>query len=103
MDRQHRIVAGPDGRGHPDGYSTDFDLDVYFFHDVPPEIVAAGEPHQRPEAGEIFGSVCDFEAWPAVPIRVVVGRDDRFFPATFQQQVARERPGVEPTCCRAVT
>ncbi len=78
-----------------DGYSTDFDLDVYFFHDVPPEIVAAGEPHQRPEAGEIFGSVCDFEAWPSVPIRVVAGRDDRFFPATFQQQVARERLGVD--------
>ena len=77
-----------------DGYSTDFDLDGYFFHDVPPEIVAA-EPHQRPEADEIFESVCDFDAWPPVPIRVAAGRDDRFFPAAFQQQVARERLGIE--------
>ena len=77
------------------GYGTDFDLDAYFFHDVPPEIVAAGAPHQQPEADEIFESSCDFGAWPDVPIRVVAGREDRFFPAAFQQRVARERLGVE--------
>jgi pimeloyl-ACP methyl ester carboxylesterase len=77
------------------GYGTEFDLDVYFLHDVAPAVAAAGEPHQRPEADAVFGSVCDFDAWPPVPIRVVAGADDRFFPVEFQQRVARERLGVE--------
>jgi pimeloyl-ACP methyl ester carboxylesterase len=77
------------------GYSTQFDLAVYFLHDVPPEVAAAGEPHQRPEADAAFESVCDFEAWPSVPIRVVAGADDRFFPVGFQQTLARERLGLE--------
>ena len=76
------------------GYSTEFDLAVYFLHDVPPEVAAAGEPHQRPEADAAFESVCDFEAWPPVPLRVVAGADDRFFPAGFQQSIARNRLGV---------
>jgi pimeloyl-ACP methyl ester carboxylesterase len=77
------------------GYSTRFDLAVYFLHDVPPEVAAAGEAHQRPEADAVFESVCDFEAWPSVPIRVVAGADDRFFPVGFQQTLARERLDLE--------
>jgi pimeloyl-ACP methyl ester carboxylesterase len=35
------------------------------------------------------------DAWPDVPTRVLVGRDDRLFPADFQRRVARERLGIE--------
>lgn len=77
------------------GYPTEFDLDVYFLHDVPPEVAAAGAPHQRPEADAAFASVCDFERWPSVPIHVVAGADDRFFPLGFQRKLARERLGIE--------
>jgi pimeloyl-ACP methyl ester carboxylesterase len=77
------------------GYGTDLDLAVYFLHDVPPEVAAAGEPYQRPEADVVFGSVCDFGSWPAVPIRAVAGADDRFFPAAFQRGLARDRLGIE--------
>ena len=76
------------------GYGTEFDETIYFLHDVPPEVVATGAPHQRPEAGAVFGSVCDFGAWPSVPIRVVAGADDRFFPVEFQRALARDRLGV---------
>jgi hypothetical protein len=76
------------------GYGTEFDETVYFLHDVPPEVVATGAPHQRPEAGAVFGSVCDFGAWPSVPIRVAAGADDRFFPVEFQRALARDRLGV---------
>jgi pimeloyl-ACP methyl ester carboxylesterase len=31
-----------------------------------------------------------------VPTRVLVGRDDRFFPIDFQRRVARERLGITP-------
>ncbi len=77
------------------GYGTEFDEAIYFLHDVPAHVLAAGGKQQRPEAGAVFGSVCDFGAWPAVPIRVVAGADDRFFPAGFQRRLARDRLGVE--------
>jgi hypothetical protein len=77
------------------GYGTQFDPLVHFLHDVPPEVAAEGEPHQRPEADAVFRSTCSFEAWPSVPTRVVVGAGDRFFPAEFQRTLARDRLGVE--------
>ena len=77
------------------GYGTEFDLAVYFLHDVPPEVAAAGAAHQRPEADAVFGSVCDFAAWPPVPIRAVAGAADRLFPAEFQRRLAADRLGIE--------
>jgi len=85
-----RIAAADRG-----GYSPDFDLATYFLHDVPPEIIAEGEAHQRPEADIVFGEPCRFEAWPDVPIHVIAGRDDRFFPVDFQRRVAQERLHAE--------
>lgn len=80
-----------------DGRPADapFDPLVDFFHDVPRPVVeeafAQGAPRQS--AG-VFASPCAFDRWPNVPTSVLVGRDDRFFPARFQQRVARERLGV---------
>ncbi|RAN69472.1 alpha/beta hydrolase [Bacillus sp. SRB_336] len=78
------------------GYGTEFDLNTYFLHDIPTEVAAAGERHQRPEANAVFESACDFVDWPAVPIRVLSGEGDRFFPLDFQRRVARDRLGLEP-------
>ena len=88
--QQARVQAAERG-----GYGTELDLATYFLHDVPPEVAAAGEPYQRPEADVVFGSVCDFGCWPDVPIRAVAGADDRFFPAAFQRALARDRLGIE--------
>ena len=46
------------------------------------------------EADIVFESVCDFGTWPAIPLKVVAGKDDRFFPLEFQRRVARERLGI---------
>ena len=78
------------------GYSPEFDMFTYFLHDLSPELVAEGEPHQKGQADRPFGDVCAFEAWPA-PVSVIAGRDDRFFPVSLQQRLARERVGVEAT------
>ena len=86
---QARIDAALTG-----GYSPEFDLGTYFLHDVPPEVAEAGLPYQRPEADVVFGSVCDFGEWPAVPLRAVAGNRDRFFPPGFQQRLAADRLGV---------
>jgi hypothetical protein len=85
-----RVAAAKRG-----GYGADVDLAVYFLHDVPPDIAAAGEPYQRPEADVAFGSSCDFSGWPPATIRAVAGADDRFFPVGFQQALARDRLGIE--------
>jgi pimeloyl-ACP methyl ester carboxylesterase len=84
-----------EGAARQGGYGAEFDPAVYFLHDVPPEVAAKGEPHQRPEAHAVFGSICNFDAWPCIPIHVVVGADDRFFPVEFQRTLARDRLGVE--------
>lgn len=78
-----------------DGYPTEFDLQTYFLHDVGPTVAEEGAPYQRAEADAAFTSVCEFDAWPAIQIRAVAGKSDRFFPVDFQQRLARERLGIE--------
>jgi pimeloyl-ACP methyl ester carboxylesterase len=77
------------------GRAGEFDEQAHFLHDVDPAVVAAGASEQRAPSATPFGQPCEFERWPDVPVKVVVGRDDRFFPATFQRRVARERLGAE--------
>jgi pimeloyl-ACP methyl ester carboxylesterase len=76
------------------GYATEFDIPTYFLHDVPPAVINDGESKQHEQAKIIFREPCRFEAWPQVPIHVIAGRDDRFFPLEFQRRVARERLGL---------
>jgi pimeloyl-ACP methyl ester carboxylesterase len=78
------------------GYSPDFDLDTYFLHDIPADLREQMAGQDVPQSGGPFGDVCAFDGWPGVPVHVIAGRDDRFFPVELQQRVARERLGVEP-------
>ena len=78
------------------GWPLEFDLETHFTHDVPPEVLASGADHQRDETDTVFAARCEFTAWPPITIRVVAGRDDRFFPVAFQQCIARKRFGIEP-------
>jgi pimeloyl-ACP methyl ester carboxylesterase len=75
------------------GWTEEIDLDVYFLHDVDPEVAASGEEHQRNEADIAFEQPCAFEVWPDTT--VLAGRDDRLFPFEFQRRVARERLGLD--------
>lgn len=77
------------------GYATEFDLATYFLHDVPQSVLRAGPTRPREEAEIVFGEPCRFDRWPAIPIHVLAGSDDRFFPIDFQRRVARERLGKE--------
>jgi len=73
------------------GYATEFDVGTYFLHDVPQDLLRVGPEQPREEAEIVFGEPCRFERWPEIPIHVLAGRDDRFFPIEFQRRVARER------------
>jgi pimeloyl-ACP methyl ester carboxylesterase len=35
-------------------------------------------------------------AWPRVPTKILLGKDDHLLPAAFQRRVARERLGIVP-------
>ena len=83
-------VAAREAAARREGYG-EFDVDTYFLHDVD----TAGLPDdQHDEHEAAFASPCTFTAWPE-RVRVLVGADDRFFPADFQRRVAKERLGVD--------
>jgi pimeloyl-ACP methyl ester carboxylesterase len=74
-----------------------FDPQAAFFHDVPPAVVAAAFARGASEqSGTPFEKPWPLAAWPAVPTRFLLCRDDRFFPAEFQRRVVRDRLGITP-------
>src|SRR5215207_1209123 len=73
------------------------DLMADFLHDVPPDVVAdAMARGERSQSGTPFEKPWPLAAWPDVPTRVLICRDDRFFPSDFMRRVARERLGITP-------
>ena len=76
------------------GYTEAIDLATYFLHDVPPEVLVGSDDMRRNESDAAFQQPCGFERWPDVPTQALAGSDDRFFPASFQDRVARERIGI---------
>ena len=80
-----------------EGRPPEFDLMTTFFHDVPPEIVAeATSREQRAESAAMWTQPWPLDAWPDVPTRFLLCREDRFFPAPFMRRVVRERLGITP-------
>jgi pimeloyl-ACP methyl ester carboxylesterase len=78
------------------GRSGEFDMETHFFHDLSEEARAALFAHpERGPSDTPFGQPCDFESWPDVPLKVLVGADDRVFPAEFQRRVAKDRLGLD--------
>jgi pimeloyl-ACP methyl ester carboxylesterase len=73
-----------------------FDPEVIFAHDLPPDLAAASQAHLREQSGTPFEKPWPLDAWPDVPTRFLLCRDDRFLPAEFQRRVVRERLGVVP-------
>jgi pimeloyl-ACP methyl ester carboxylesterase len=75
---------------------TDFDPVEDFFHDVPEPVRAEAFSQPEPQQSDTpFGQPWPLDRWPDVPTRVIVGSDDRMFPAEFQRRVVRERLGVD--------
>jgi len=74
-----------------------FDAMTMFFHDVPPEITAEAMARgERAQSATPFGKPCPFRAWPPVPTRFLLCKEDRFFPAPFMRRVVKERLGITP-------
>src|SRR5262249_1863867 len=69
----HRARIDAAKRG---GYPIEFDLATYFLHDLPISLVEEGAAHERRESEIAFNERVNFQAWPDIPIHVVVGKDD---------------------------
>jgi pimeloyl-ACP methyl ester carboxylesterase len=69
---------------------------VMFLHDVPEDVARESEHHVHAQSGKPFEAPWPLDAWPHVPTRFLLCRDDRLFPAEFQRRVVRERLGIEP-------
>ena len=83
----HAEARGPDASDDP--------VEI-FLHDVPDDVARESEHHVHPQSGAPFEDPWPLDAWPDVPTRFLLCRDDRFFPADFQRRVVRERLGIEP-------
>ena len=73
----------------------DHSEETLFLHDVPPDVVASLEP-PRDQTSTLFDEPWPLEAWPDVPTRFLLCRDDRFFPAPWLRAIVKDRLGIEP-------
>src|SRR4051794_6718247 len=67
-----------------------------FYQDVSPELAAEALNRARSQSEARMGEPSPLRAWPGVPTRVLIGRDDRLLPVGFLRRVARERLGITP-------
>jgi pimeloyl-ACP methyl ester carboxylesterase len=86
--RDKALAEGRDPQG-------EFDPIGLFLHDVPQSLWDESGKHAGPQAARVFADPVPFDAWPDIPTRAVVSREDRFFPADFQRRLIRARLGIE--------
>jgi pimeloyl-ACP methyl ester carboxylesterase len=77
-------------------FPTPFDPVVIFAHDLSLELAEESLAHFRKQSQTPFVKPWPLDAWPDVPTRFLLCRDDRFFPAEFQRRVVRDRLGIVP-------
>ncbi|MEU0504764.1 alpha/beta hydrolase [Nocardia sp. NPDC005998] len=67
-----------------------------FYQDVPPELAAEALNRSRTQSEARMSEPSPFDTWPGVPTRVLIGHDDRLFPAGFLHRITQERLGITP-------
>jgi pimeloyl-ACP methyl ester carboxylesterase len=72
------------------------DEDALFFHDVPPDLVVEAKKRVKDQSGTPGVTPWPLAAWPDVPTKFLLCRDDRFFSADFMRRVAQDRLGITP-------
>jgi len=75
----------------------DDDVIATYYHDVPPALATEALSRERAHpSATSMREPWPLAAWPDVPTRFLLCRDDRFFPAGFLRRVAGERLGITP-------
>jgi pimeloyl-ACP methyl ester carboxylesterase len=75
-----------------DGLSTR----AIFYHDVPNELAEEALSRGRRQSDTPGTEPWQLAAWPDIPTRFIICRNDRFFPARWLRGVVRDRLGIEP-------
>jgi pimeloyl-ACP methyl ester carboxylesterase len=65
-----------------------------FLHDVTPELAAEALANARDQAATPMLEPWPLDAWPDVPTRFLLCRDDRMFPAEWTRRLVHERLGI---------
>ena len=76
-----------------DGRAPDDEIALYM-HDVPPDLAAEALRRGRHQSDTPGKQPWPLPAWPDVPTRFLLCRDDRLFPAEFMRRLARDRLGI---------
>ena len=72
------------------------DVVALFYQDVPPGVGVEALKRGRSQSEARMGEPSPLAAWPDVPTRVLICRNDRLFPPHFLRRVARERLAIVP-------
>jgi pimeloyl-ACP methyl ester carboxylesterase len=67
-----------------------------FYHDVPPALAREAIARGRRQSETPGKQPWPLTAWPKVPTRFLLCRNDRFFPAKWLRGVVRDRLGITP-------
>lgn len=67
-----------------------------FYHDVPAELAQEALRRERRQSDTPGREPWPLTAWPEIPTRFLLCRNDRLFPADWLRQVVRERLGIVP-------
>jgi pimeloyl-ACP methyl ester carboxylesterase len=84
--------------GHP-GIAPEADgggAIALFYHDVPGELAAEALRHGREQAARPGREPWPLDAWPDVPTRYLLCREDGLLPAGWLRGVVHERLGITP-------
>jgi pimeloyl-ACP methyl ester carboxylesterase len=72
------------------------DVIATYYHDVPPELAAEAMRRERGESARVSREPWPLQAWPEVPTRFLLCRDDRLFSPAFLRRVVRDRLEIDP-------
>ncbi len=82
------------------GYRQEEQEDVsdlaVFYHDVPEALAAEALSRGRNQAQKPWQEPWPLDAWPDVPTRYLLCRNDRVFPADWIRKIVRDRLGITP-------
>ena len=67
-----------------------------FYHDVPSDLADQALTHERRQSDTPGRQPWPLPAWPEIPTRFVLCRNDRFFPAPWLRPLVRDRLRIDP-------
>jgi pimeloyl-ACP methyl ester carboxylesterase len=89
--------SASDAHAQQEGYADQKgDPFVTFYNGVPRVLAEEAMSKERGQSNTWMAAPWPLSAWPDVPTKFVVCRDDRFFPPDLLRRLAKERLGITP-------